>query len=39
MTEEKITRLQDAIRKLSGWAGVDIQDMIDEGYLEDEDMS
>lgn len=37
-TDDQISRLQDTIRKLSKWSGVDVTLMIDEGYLLEGDM-
>lgn len=31
-------RLAATVRKLAGWAGHDIADLIDEGYLQDGDL-
>lgn len=36
---ERIARLVHAINKLSKWAGVDIGELIEHGYLEEGDMN
>ena len=36
--DEKITRLQHAVRKLAGWAGIDISELIAEGLIDEGDM-
>lgn len=41
MTNEnqaRIARLTQTIYKLSGWAGTDISELIEEGYLEEGDL-
>jgi hypothetical protein len=35
---ERIDRLAATVRKLAGWSGHDIADLIDEGYLHDGDL-
>ena len=37
-TEARIDRLAATVRKLAGWAGHDIADLIEEGYLQDGDL-
>lgn len=37
-TDPRIERLQSAVRKLASWQGVDISELIDEGYLEEGDL-
>lgn len=36
--DEKIARLQHALSKCAQWAGVDLQELIDEGYLQEGDI-
>lgn len=36
--EKQIERLQFALSKCASWAGVDLQELIDEGYLEEGDI-
>ena len=33
-----IDRLQVALDKTSDWAGVDLQELIDEGYIQEDDI-
>lgn len=35
---ESIDRLQHALDKTSDWAGVDLQELIDEGIIEEGDI-
>lgn len=35
---EIIDRLQRVVLKMSGWSGVDVSELVDEGYLEEGDM-
>lgn len=35
----RIDRLSTAVHKLTKWAGVEISELIDEGYLEEGDMA
>jgi hypothetical protein len=35
---EAIDRLQTALDKTSDWAGVDLQELIDEGYINEDDI-
>lgn len=37
--EGRIERLIYAIHKLTKWSGVDISELIDDGYLEEGDMA
>lgn len=37
--DRRIRRLSDALRMVAKWAGVDIAELIDEGYLESEDLT
>ena len=34
----RISRLSATVRKLAGWAGHDIADLVEEGYLQDGDL-
>ena len=36
--ERKTARLQNAVRKLAGWNGSDISDLIESGLIEEGDM-
>jgi hypothetical protein len=36
--QEKLARLQRAVRKLAGWVGTDISDLIEDGILEEGDL-
>lgn len=36
--ENQIERLQKVVYKLAGWAGADIGDLIEDGYLEEDDL-
>lgn len=35
---QRAKRMSVAIHKLSKWSGVDISELVDEGYLEEGDM-
>lgn len=37
--EDRIERLSNAVRKLAGWSGNDISDLIEDGLLEEGDLS
>ena len=36
--EEQIERLQTALRKCAQWAGVDISELIEAGYIQEDDI-
>lgn len=36
--ENQIERLQKLVYKLADWHGVDISELIEEGYLEEDDL-
>ena len=36
--ENQIERLQKVVYMLAGWHGVDISELIEEGYLEKDDL-
>ena len=36
--DAQILRMKEAIRKLAMWQGYDVQDLVDDGYLEPEDI-
>ena len=35
---DKTARLQNAVRKLAGWCGNDISELIEDGLIEEGDM-
>jgi len=35
---EKLARLQHAVRKLAGWAGTDISELIEDELIEEGDL-
>lgn len=37
--EARNARLSNAVRKLAGWSGNDISDLIDDGLIEEGDLS
>ena len=37
--EDRIARLSHAVRKLAGWSGNDISELIEDGLIEEGDLS
>jgi hypothetical protein len=38
VSDDKISRLQNAVSKLAGWAGTDISELIADGLIEEGDL-